>query len=68
MILGNAGGGGSNSDYQVVGALTYKWKPKWTLGAGWRYLDVDYRPGGQAGFIYDVATTGLILGVEYHFK
>lgn len=32
MILGNAGGGGADSDYQVVGALTYKWKPKWTLG------------------------------------
>jgi hypothetical protein len=69
MLLGGAGGG-SNSDYQVVGALTYKWTPKWLLGAGWRYLDINYRPrpGGQEPFIYDIATTGLILRAIYHFK
>lgn len=65
-LLGDAGGGGANSDYQVAGLLGYKLGQKWVLQGGYRYLDVDYR-GGHA-FIYDMATTGLLLGATYNFK
>ena len=65
IIAGDAGGGGANSDYMVVGVLTYKIKPAWNLLAGWRYLDVDYR--GSKQFIFDLAQTGPALGVTYTF-
>lgn len=66
-VLGDAGGGGANSDYQVVGLLGWKCK-KLTLQGGWRYLSVNYRPGGSASFIYDMATSGLIFGVTIPLK
>ena len=43
-VLGDAGGGGANSDYQVAGLLGYKFKKKFVLQGGWRYLSVNYRP------------------------
>jgi len=61
-VLGDAGGGGANSDYQVAGLLGWRFK-KFELQGGWRYLAVNYRPGGSAGFIYDMTTSGLIFGV-----
>jgi hypothetical protein len=66
-VLGDAGGGGANSDYQVVGLLGWKCK-KATLQGGWRYLSVNYRPGGSASFIYDMATSGLIFGATIPLK
>ena len=66
-ILGDAGGGGANSDYQVAGLLGWKFK-KLTLQGGWRYLSVNYRPSGSASFIYDMATSGLIFGVTIPLK
>jgi hypothetical protein len=66
-VLGDAGGGGANSDYQVVGLLGWKCK-KLTLQGGWRYLSVNYRPGGSASFIYDMATSGLIFGATIPLK
>jgi hypothetical protein len=65
-VLGDAGGGGASVDYQVAGLLGYKVKPTVTLQAGWRYLDVNYRP--NSSFIYDVAQTGLLLGVTFNVK
>ncbi len=65
-ILGDAGGGGANLDYQVAALFNYQIKPKWTLQGGWRYLDLDYRGSNQ--FIYDAAQSGLILGVIYKLK
>ena len=64
-IAGDAGGGGANLDYQVVGLLTYKFTRKLGLGVGWRYLDVDYR--GNHQFIYDVAQTGALAGFYFEF-
>jgi hypothetical protein len=66
-ILGDAGGWGAGSqlDYQIVGALRYNLKPKWTLGVGYRYLFVNYHPGN---FLYESALTGPMIGVTYHFK
>lgn len=66
-IAGDAGGGGANSDYQVVGVLGYKLK-KVTLQTGWRYLDVNYRGGPPKFFIYDAHLSGLIVGVTFNLK
>jgi hypothetical protein len=65
-VLGDAGGGGANSEYQVAALLAYKIKPTVALEAGWRYLDVYYKGGSQ--FIYDVAQSGLLLGVTFNLK
>jgi len=67
-IAGDAGGGSAKSDWQVGGALGYKIKPKWVLLGGYRYLSIDYRPNGNAQFVYDVNMPGLILGATYTFK
>jgi hypothetical protein len=32
----------------------------------WRYLDVNYRPSSSS--IYDVAQSGLLLGVTFNLK
>jgi len=37
------------------------------LKAGWRYLDVDYRNSSNQ-YLYNVASTGLILGATFNFK
>ncbi len=64
-ILGDAGTGGAKLDYQVAGLLGYKLK-KCMLQAGWRYLDLDYRPGKTA--VADVAQTGLVIGITFNVK
>jgi hypothetical protein len=66
MVLGDAGGGGANLDYQVVGLLGYKVKRNVILQAGWRYLDVNYHP--SSSFVYDAAQNGLLLGVTINLK
>jgi len=65
-IAGDVGAGGSDLDYQVAGFLGYKVKPNIILQAGYRYLDVDYRP--KSTFVYDTATSGLILGATFNLK
>jgi len=64
--LGDVGAGGADLDYQVAGALGYKLKPSIVLQTGWRYLDVNYRP--KSTFVYDTATTGLIVGATFYLK
>jgi hypothetical protein len=66
-IAGDVGGWGAGSqlDYQVVGLVGYKIKPKWTLQAGYRYLDVNYRSGGG---VFDVAVSGVLFGVSINVK
>ncbi len=67
-LLGDVGGWNATAklDYQFAGVLGYKIHPKWTLGAGYRYLFVDYH-GGNA-FVYDVVTSGAVIGATYQFK
>jgi hypothetical protein len=67
-ILGDAGGGSARLDYQVAGLLGYRLSRKVVLLAGYRYLNVDYRPTGKPGFIYDVAMPGLVLGATFNVK
>jgi len=66
-VLGDVGGWNATSklDYQFGGLLGYKFHPKWTVSAGYRYLFVDYRNGGS---LYSVVTSGAVLGVTYRFK
>jgi len=66
-VLGDAGGGGANSDYQVAGLLGWNFK-KFSLQGGWRYMSVNYRPSGGVRFIYDMATSGLIFGATIPLK
>jgi hypothetical protein len=68
VVLGDAGGGSARLDYQVAGLLGYKLSRKVVLLAGYRYLAVDYRPTGNAGFIYDVAMPGLVNGATFNVK
>jgi len=65
-ILGDAGAGGATVDYQVAGLLGYKIKPKIILLLGYRYLDVNYRPSST--FVYDGATSGILLGTTFYVK
>jgi hypothetical protein len=65
-ILGDAGAGQANLDYQVAGYLGYRIKPAVMLGVGWRYLDINYRPASN--FVYDAAQQGLLLGVTINLK
>ena len=65
-ILGDAGAGGANVDYQVVGLLGYKFKPSIIGQLGWRYLDVNYR--STSTFIYDAVTSGIMLGMTFNLK
>jgi hypothetical protein len=66
-VLGDVGGFGAGSqlEWQVAGLLGYQLNKRFTLQAGYRYLDVNYRSGG---FKYDVAMSGLLLGTTIHFK
>lgn len=65
MVGGDAGGGGANLDYQVSGLVNYQIKPKWGIGAGYRYLDVDYR--NSNGVVFDTVQSGIALTLLYKF-
>src|ERR1039457_2801605 len=61
LISGDAGAGGANLDYQVLGLLNYKFTPHLGLGLGWRYLYENYRPSNHQ-FVYNTATSGALAG------
>jgi len=67
-VLGDVGGlnAMAQQDYQFAALLAYKIRPKWTLGAGYRYLFIDYRPGPLT--TYNMVTSGAVMGVSYRFK
>ena len=65
-VAGDAGAGGSNLDYQVVGLLNFNVTPKFGLAVGWRYLDVDYKPTTNQ-FVYDTVISGAIAGFSFNF-
>lgn len=66
-VLGDVGGWNATAklDYQFAGLVNFKVSPKWTIGAGYRYLFVDYRSGAN---LYNMVTDGAVLGVTYRFK
>lgn len=65
--FGDVGGWNATSklDYQFGGLLAYEFCPKWKLLAGYRYLFVDSRSGGS---IYNMVTSGALVGLSYRFK
>jgi hypothetical protein len=65
MMLGDAGGGGANVDYQVAGMLNYQIKPKWGIGLGYRYIDANYR--NSNGVIFDTAQSGIAFTLLYKY-
>ncbi len=65
-VAGDAGAGGANLDYQVVGLVNYQFTNRWGLAVGWRYLDVDYRPSNHQ-FVYDAIMNGPIGGLNFTF-
>ena len=65
MISGDAGGGGANLDYQVIGLLNLRFTQHFGVGLGWRYLDVDYQ--GNHQFIYTTPQNGPLAGFYYTF-
>lgn len=65
-ILGDAGAGGANLDYQLGAFLGYKVKRNINLQAGWRYLAVNYRP--KSTFVYDMVTSGILIGAVINLK
>jgi hypothetical protein len=66
-LVGDVGGWGASAklDYQFATVLGYKLCPKWTLQAGYRYLFIDYRKNNG---VYNMVTTGPLLGVTYTFR
>ena len=68
IVAGDAGGGSARLDYQIAGLLGYKLNRKFVMVIGFRYLAVDYRPTGRAGFIYDVAMPGVVAGLTINLK
>jgi hypothetical protein len=64
-MLGDAGGGGANVDYQVAGFVNYQIKPKWGIGVGYRYVDVNYRNNKQ--FVFDTHQSGIALTLLYKY-
>jgi hypothetical protein len=65
-ILGDAGAGGANLDYQAASFLNYQWKPKIVLQGGWRYMTVHYQGNDQ--FLFNATLNGVILGATYRFR
>jgi hypothetical protein len=66
LISGDAGAGGANLDYQVLGTLNFKFTQHLGVGLGWRYLYEDYRPSNHQ-FVYNTATSGALAGFYYTF-
>jgi opacity protein-like surface antigen len=63
-IQGDAGGWGVGSHlaYQMLGAISYRIKPRWALDAGWRYICTDY----SSGQIHSrVAQSGIVIGLTF---
>ena len=65
-VSGNAGAGGANLDYQVIGLFSYNFTPKIGLGLGWRYLYEDYRPTNNQ-FVFNTTMSGALAGVYFNF-
>jgi hypothetical protein len=65
FVTGDAGGGGANVDYQVASFANYQIKPKWGIGVGYRYLDVNYRNSNQN--VIDIHTSGIAFTLIYKY-
>jgi hypothetical protein len=66
-VGGDVGGWGAMAqlDYQFGVLLTHKISSRWKLSGGYRYMLIDYRKGSG---IFNVVTSGVILGATYTLK
>jgi hypothetical protein len=64
---GDVGGWGlaADLDYQFFAGLSYKTGKHWKLVAAYRYMLIDYRRNGG---VYNVVTSGPLIGATYRFK
>ena len=67
-LVGDVGGWNATADldYAFAALLGYKLRPKWTLLAGYGYQFVDYR--GANSSVFNIVTSGAVVGVTYHIK
>jgi hypothetical protein len=61
---GLVGAGGADIDWDVAGAVGYRFNDRIAAVAGYRALGVDY---SNDGFVFDVVQQGPILGLVVHF-
>jgi hypothetical protein len=61
---GLVGAGGADIDWDVAGAIGYRFNDRIAAVAGYRALGVDYR---DDGFVFDVVQQGPILGLVVRF-
>jgi hypothetical protein len=61
-LRGDVGAGGSDLVWLASFGVFYHLNKTVSLGAGYRYLDTDY---DKDGFKWNVATHGLLLGVDF---
>jgi len=57
-------GVGSDSTYQLAAGFNYEHSRTISAKVGYRYLNIDY---DKSGFLYDMKTDGLYLGVGIRF-
>jgi hypothetical protein len=69
-IAGDAGGGGSEVDYQVkvAGILGLRLCRFCVLDLGYRYLDVNKRTNAPKLFVWDAHESGALIGVTFNVK
>jgi hypothetical protein len=67
-IAGDAGGGGSSLDYQVVGVFGFRVCRSAVLDLGWRYMYVDYLKNPPKQALFDAHMSGAVLGVTFNLK
>ncbi|MGL4270059.1 MAG: outer membrane protein [Plesiomonas sp.] len=60
----DVGGSGSGSDltWQVIGGVNYAFSPTLQGKLGYRYFSINY---DHDGFVYDVATSGIYMGLGF---
>jgi hypothetical protein len=63
-LYGDAGGGGSDFTYQIVGTANLNLHERYALKLGYRYLKVDY---DKDNFLMDTAMKGPIVGFSFKF-
>lgn len=67
-VAGDAGGGGSQLDYQAVGVLGFRISRIAILDLGYRYLYVNYLGNLPASVLLNAHTSGAVLGVTFNLK
>ena len=61
---GDAGGGGAKSDWQAHADVGYDVSTKWTVGAAYRVIGIDYT---KNNFVLDLHQKGFVLAGTYRF-